>query len=250
MPIGVIGAMDEEVALLRADMTNIREYKHGHRSYYQGLLYGKNVVLVFSRWGKVAAASTATTLIERFNVGSIVFSGVAGAASEDLEIGDIVIGTELIQHDMDASPLFPKYEIPLLGKSRLKADTHLVSKAQSAAERFLNSGLACLIDQNTLRDFGIERPKVVSGLIASGDQFISDSTTLAAIRTSLTNLQSVEMEGASVAQVCVEHEVPFCVIRYISDRANHSAQINFSQFISDVASEYSQGVLTELFPSL
>ena len=107
--IGVIGAMHQEIALLLRDMTKINEKtfgkEKGARIYCRGNLYGKDATLVFSRWGKVASASTVTTLIDIADVNLILFTGVAGAISEDLQIGDVVIGNKLVQHDLDARPL-------------------------------------------------------------------------------------------------------------------------------------------------
>ena len=103
MTIGVIGAMPEEVALLARDLEGARPERRGARDYLRGRLHGRDVVVVFSGWGKVASASTATTLIEVFGVEAVVFTGVAGALAADLAVGDVVIGTELLQHDLDAS---------------------------------------------------------------------------------------------------------------------------------------------------
>jgi len=115
--IGVVGAMSEEIALLRNALENPQVQTRGMRDYWQGSLFGRSVVLAFSRWGKVASASTVTTLIEFFEVDLVVFTGVAGALAPDLDIGDIVIAESLMQHDMDASALpgIKPFEIPLLG---------------------------------------------------------------------------------------------------------------------------------------
>ena len=113
--IGIVGAMPEEIALLERDLVETRRQSRGMREYLEGSLYGFEAVLVFSRWGKVAAASTGTTLIEVYDVNLIVFTGVAGAIAEDLEIGDVVIGNRLVQHDLDASALpgLKRHEVPL-----------------------------------------------------------------------------------------------------------------------------------------
>ena len=122
MKIGIIGAMEEEIQLFKNDLEIISEETIGMRKYYTGRLFGKDIVLVFSRWGKVAAASTVTTLIQKFQVDLVLFTGVAGAVNSKLNVGDIIISKNLIQHDMDvtALPGFKKFEIPLLGKCLLK----------------------------------------------------------------------------------------------------------------------------------
>ena len=111
MKFGIMGAMPEEVDTIRQRMRAVTEVHSGKRSYYQGKIADHDVVLVFSKCGKVAAAATATSLIEKFAIDQLIFTGVAGAVSSDLNIGDIVISTQLYQHDMDASPLFEKYEV-------------------------------------------------------------------------------------------------------------------------------------------
>ena len=144
MTIGVIGAMPEEVALLARDLEGARPERRGARDYLRGRLHGRDVVVVFSGWGKVASASTATTLIEVFGVEAVVFTGVAGALAADLAVGDVVIGTELLQHDLDASavPGIARYEAPGLGVSRFTADARLVALAQAAAGRYLAERLS------------------------------------------------------------------------------------------------------------
>ncbi len=113
MLVGIVGAMIEEISLLKEEMTDMVCDSFGSRDYYCGTLYGVETVLVFSRWGKVASAMTATTLIGRYKIDALIFIGVAGAMAEKLNIGDVIIGNKLYQHDMDARPLFKKHEIPL-----------------------------------------------------------------------------------------------------------------------------------------
>ena len=239
--------MQEEVALLQADLCCANAEAVGGRTYHAGTLYEQDVVVAFSGWGKVAAASTVTTLIERYHVSRVLFSGVAGAASPELRIGDIVIGSEFIQHDLDARPLFAQFEVPLVGLSRFSAEPALLKRLLEAAGAFVSGVLASDVPADTLKTFSITTPRVVSGLIASGDQFVSDPTRLAAIRAALPGLQCVEMEGAAVAQVCHGYGVPLGVIRVISDLADHSAGIDFSRFIAAVASHYSRGIIRHLF---
>src|SRR5215831_16031416 len=130
--------MAQEISLLQRDLRNVRRQTRGMREYLEGELYGKDTVLVFSRWAKVAAASTATTLIEVFGVDLVVFTGVAGAADSSLEIGDVVIGTKLVQHDLDPRPLFGRFEVPLLDKITFEAPPHIVALARESATHYLH----------------------------------------------------------------------------------------------------------------
>jgi adenosylhomocysteine nucleosidase len=238
-----MGAMYEEVAPVINDTKNRTQENVGIRTYHSGTLCGKDVVIAFSGWGKVASASTVTTLLVHYGVEAVLLFGVAGAASPDLNVGDIIVAKELIQHDLDPSPIFPKYQVPLLGISRFETDTHLRSSAITAAKKFVSSDIFNQIDRNNLAKCHITKPVVNQGLIASGDQFISNPDVLAKLRSDLTGLQCIEMEGASVAQVCCEHKVPLAVIRVISDKADQSAHENFSFFVSNVINHYSQGII-------
>ena len=133
------------------------------RDYCQGTLYGRDITLVFSRWGKVAAASTVTTLIEIFTVDSVIFTGVAGAISSDLDIGDVVIGSDLIQHDLDASaiPGLKRFEVPLLGISAFHAKEGLADLAKKSAERYWTVDLANDVPRQLLAEFGYGGPRCV-----------------------------------------------------------------------------------------
>jgi len=221
------------------------ESKHelGGRTYYIGLLWGKKVVLVFSRWGKVAAASTVSTLILKFNITELIFTGVAGAIHYDLNIGDIVIGKNLYQHDMDARPLMVQFEIPLLGKTYFETHQNQIDKASNAANKFLTQ---TTISQLPLHEFNITKPQIHVGDIASGDKFFAKNEDKIALQNALPNILCVEMEGAAVAQVCYEYQIPFTIIRTISDTADHQAELDFPKFIKAISSKYSEGILKEL----
>ena len=250
--IGIVGAMPEEIVLLERDLVETRRESRGMREYIEGNLYGHDAVLVFSRWGKVAAASTATTLVDVYDVKLIVFTGVAGAIAEDLEIGDVVIGNRLIQHDLDASALpgLRPHEVPLLRRSEFQPEPRLVNLASKSAHRYLTDTLPTDVPEQVLDEFNLSRPKVRCGLVVSGDQFVADPESLARIRIDLPDAQCVEMEGAAIAQVCYEHNVPAVVIRTISDKADHSAVIDFPRFVDQVASHFSRGILMELLAQL
>lgn len=242
MCIGIISAMPEEIEAIQILLQIEKKIVKGMRTYYQGSLYNKKVILVFSRWGKVASATTATQLINDFNVEEIIFTGVAGGVQPDVFVGDIVIGKDLYQHDMDGSPLVKAFEVPLLGKSAFS--THLEKRHQlaQASDRFLQNKNEYLSKEQFI-NFEIKRPKVHIGDIASGDQFISSSEQSLKIISNLPTVKCVEMEGAAVAQVCYEYKVPFSIIRTISDNANHHAHVDFPKFAKEIASKYALGIL-------
>lgn len=256
MKLGIVGAMPQEIALLKSDLRNARRQTRGMREYLEGTLYGKNAVLVLSRMAKVAAASTVTTLIEAFGVELVVFTGVAGAVDSRLEIGDVVIGTTLVQHDLDARPLFRRFEVPLLDRIGFEAPPHITSLARQSAESYLHEDLQTDIPAETLRAFRIgSPPKVLAGLVISGDQFIAHPETLAGLRNALLEAGlpaplCVEMEGAAAAQVCYEHAIPLIVMRTISDKADHSAAIDFVPFVDRIASYLTRGIVKELITRL
>lgn len=240
--------MAEEVALLRSQMAVTGVESRGMRDYATGEIRGRSVTLAFSRWGKVAASSTATTLIERYGVDCIVFTGVAGAMEPALNVGDIVVADTLVQHDMDASavPGIEKFEIPLLGIAHFKVADRYVSAARRAAEEYLTGSLRSDVAPEALEEFNIFNPQVVSGAVASGDQFIADDKVVQRLRQQIPGLKCVEMEGASVAQVAHEHGIPCLVLRTISDKADHSAAVDFPQFVSKIASHFTCGSVLRL----
>ena len=238
--------MAEEQAGLIDGMQNQQTINRGMRDYVQGRLWDTECVCVLSRLGKVAAAATAATLIERFGVTHILFTGVAGAADKAVRVGDIVIADQLVQHDMDASPLFPRFQIPLIGLSHFVADAALTDKVVVAVDTFLNRDFLLAIGAADQNQFNIYNPRVHRGLIASGDEFIDSRIKLAELKQALPGLLAVEMEGAAVAQVCFEFGVPFTVIRTISDGANEDAPVDFMQFIERVAARYAFGIARRL----
>lgn len=240
MPIGIMSAMHEEIHLLHKQMEVESEVLLGMRTYFVGKLYGKEVVVVFSRWGKVAAASTATALIVQFGVDEIIFSGVAGGLDKRLNIGDIVIGESLIQHDMDATPIFSKFEIPLMDKTYFDSDTNISKRLISAAQKYVAENK---LDNVLIEEFGLHSPTIYIGNIASGDRFISDNAEIERFRTELPDVLCVEMEGAAVAQICYEYGVPFGIVRTISDSANDDAHIDFIRFVDKVACHYTSGII-------
>ncbi|UMB54998.1 5'-methylthioadenosine/adenosylhomocysteine nucleosidase [Lutibacter sp. A64] len=242
--IGIISAMQEEIQALLNELKNVQSSEKGMRTYYSGTLFDKKVVLVFSRWGKVASAATTTQLINDFNVDEIIFTGVAGSIKKDLNIGDIVIGKNLFQHDLNASPFFKKFEIPILKKEFL--ETKNATKLIEATTNFIKS-YSSYIDKKEALVFDITTPKIVFGDIASGDKFIKSLKKIRKLNNALPTAICVEMEGAAVAQICYEYNIPFSIIRIISDKANDNATIDFSRFANSIASYYALGILKNYF---
>ena len=243
MPIGIISAMPQEIDAVVKTMTTHQTREKGMRTYHVGELVGKEIVLVFSRWGKVAAATTATQMIEDFDLSEILFTGVAGALEKNLEIGDIVVGKRLFQHDLDGSPIVKRYEVPLLGKTFFETDQERSLKLIEACKAFLEEKFERVVDKKTAARFGIKEPKIIKGDIASGDQFISEKKEIKKIRAGLKSVVCTEMEGAAVAQVCFEYGMPFSIFRTISDKANDNAHIDFPAFAKEIASQYALEIL-------
>jgi len=244
MKIGIMGAMPEEVSGIVGQLETLRMHRIGGRRYLEGTWNGIDLVVVFSRWGKVAASVTATVLLSRFDVDGIFFIGVAGAADPTLRLGDVVVATDLLQHDMDASaiPLFSKLEIPLLGRSRFPSDASWMSASLAAANHFIKGDFEAWVSDDVRTSLGVGNPRVVAGLIATGDRFVTDAAFLRDLRKALPDLRCVEMEGAAVAQTCFEFAVPFTVVRIISDRGDDGAPVDFQNFVSKVASRMSLGI--------
>ncbi|SMF98494.1 5'-methylthioadenosine/adenosylhomocysteine nucleosidase [Burkholderia singularis] len=242
-PLGILAALPEELGDLVAAMRAsgpVDAVRLGPRDYHVGLAYGVPCVVTLARVGKVAAAATASALIHRFDVRGIVFTGVAGGIARDVSVGDIVVADALLQHDLDASPLFARFEVPLLGVTRFAADAALAGQLKAACERFVADHGAALNAR-----FGLRGARVHEGLIASGDRFVSSDREVSALRDALPDALAVEMEGAALAQVCYEYGVPCAIVRTISDAADDHASASFVTFLADIASTYSSGILRQ-----
>ena len=238
MRLGIISALHEEQQGLVEAMQSPYKLIHGQREYWIGNLWEIDAVCVLSRIGKVAAAMTATTLVEKFGVTHILFTGVAGAGDKTVRVGDIVVAESLVQHDMDASPLFPRFEVPLTGLTHFPADHRLGTRLVDAAHAFLDGDFEHAIDAREKTVFGLDRPRIHRGLVASGDQFVNERGHINRLNDALPGLVAVEMEGAAVAQVCYELGVPCAVVRTISDNANENAATDFMRFVKSVAARY------------
>jgi len=228
MRTAIVSAMREELSLVLALMPDEHKVVVGGRDFFDGHLHSREVVAVLSRIGKVAAATTAALLIERFKVDRVVFTGVAGGLAPGVNRGDVVIADAFLQHDLDASPIVPRYEVPLYGTDRFATDAALTQELAQAVQRALPG------------------TRVHRGLVASGDRFVSTTAESRALQAALPEALAVEMEGAAIAQVCRDFGVPFAAVRTISDRADDEAHGDFVSFIRDVASRHSAAIVEAL----
>ena len=251
MSTAILSALTEEQSSLVEHLAHPQRVMHAGRAFWRGELNDRRVVLALSGIGKVAAATTATALIEHFGVARIVFTGVAGGVGDGVNVGDVVVAQDYIQHDMDASPLFPRWELPGYARSRLPCDPALTALLLEAAK-------VCVAGDSS--QFGLKKSphqaphRVHHGLVASGDRFVStaaESTQLrAALRSAGHDVLAVEMEGAAVAQVCQDYGLPFAAVRTISDRADDTAHGDFALFVQTVASRYAEHMVQTLLQKL
>lgn len=228
MRTAIVSAMHEELAAVLALIPHEHKVAVAGREFFDGELHGQPVVAVLSRIGKVAAATTAALLIERFKVDRVVFTGVAGGLAPGVNRGDVVVADAFMQHDMDASPIFPKYEVPLYGRERFATDAPLTAQLEAAVRRALPG------------------TRVHRGLVVSGDRFVATTAESVALQSALPDALAVEMEGAAIAQVCHDFGVPFAAVRTISDRADDDAHGDFVSFLRDVASRHSAAIVRSL----
>jgi len=246
--IGIMGAMPEEINGIVHLLEGKQERTLGMRTYYSGTVNGIKTVVVFSRWGKVAAAATVTSLILEFKITELIFTGVAGATNTQLSTGDIVIAKRLIQHDMDARPLMKQFEIPLLDKIHFDCPALQLNIATNAVNELLEKNhLHAIIDSIQLGKFGITTPRLFTGDIASGDKFFSAVLEKEKLIASLPAVLCVEMEGAAVAQVCFEYDIPFTIIRTISDAADENSVNDFPLFIETIAGRYTVAIIKNIY---
>lgn len=247
--IALVSAMHEELAAVLARMPDEQKTVVAGREFWLGHWHGHEVVAVLSRIGKVAAATTATALIERFGVTRMVFTGVAGGLASQVNVGDVVVARTFLQHDMDASPLFPRHEVPLTGMACFPADVLLSNALVAAAPLALQDMLATLPQAEWL-NLDLPKAQVHQGLIVSGDRFVSQTAESQALQRYLPDALAVEMECAAMAQVCHDYGVPLAAVRIISDRADDAAHVDFVHFIQSIASRYSVAVLDRLLRAL
>ena len=247
--IGILGAMAQEIDEVKALLTDKTVVKIANREFVVGKIGNVRCVVAFSKWGKVAATITATLLIQEFGVTDLFFIGTAGALADGLKVGDIVISKRLVQHDLDARPMMSRFEIPLVNRVYIDSDPDLSALAGEAVSYLLEKGVGHIVGEEAIKEFNLA-PKLYFGDIASGDQFINSDVKRNEILSLLPDVQCVEMEGAAVAQVCLEFNVPFTVIRTISDTADHNARVDFGKFIVEVANAYSRAIISEIMRAI
>lgn len=229
--IGIIGAMDEEVDIL-VELMNIEEtIEKASLKFYKGTLEGKEIVLVRCGIGKVNSALCAQILISEFDVDAVVNTGVAGALHSDLGVYDIVISTDAIQHDFDATVFgYKKGIVPRMENSIFVADERLVEAAYKSS-----------VEETKTH-------KVVKGRVVSGDIFIS-SKELKDELVKEFNAYCGEMEGAAIAHVCSLNNTPFVIIRAMSDKADGTADVVYEEFVQDAAHN-SKDIVVNMLKSL
>ncbi len=216
MKIAIIGAMEEEVTILRDKITNQTVETIAGCEYTTGEMDGADVILLRSGIGKVNAAMSTTVLLDRFKPDYVINTGSAGGLNPELNVGDVVISSEVRHHDVDVTAFGYEYgQVPQL-PAAFTADERLVKIAEECAKE---SG-----------DI-----QVVRGLIATGDSFMSDPVRVEAVREKFEDLQAVEMEAAAIAQVCHQFNIPFVVIRSLSDIAGKESDISFDKFLETAA---------------
>lgn len=212
--IAIMGAMPEEIEPIIGKLDNVQTIVYGDNKYYEGSYHGKEVVVAYSKIGKVFATLTATTLIEKFGCEILLFSGVAGAINDELKIGDLIIANGLCQHDLDITAFGHPFGYVPEGNICISTDAGLRDIAKDVANK---KGL-----------------QIKEGIIATGDQFIADPERKEWIKSTF-NADALEMEGASVAVVCHALHVPFFILRAISDSADVDASFNFDEFLESSA---------------
>ncbi|MGL4391868.1 MAG: 5'-methylthioadenosine/adenosylhomocysteine nucleosidase [Fusobacteriaceae bacterium] len=231
MRIGIIGAMHEEIKSLKNDMVIEREENIAGIKYFIGKILNKDIILVESGIGKVNSAICTTILIQKFDVKKIIFTGVAGAVSKELNIGDIVVGTDLVEHDFDCSAFgMSPGTIPRMDNSNFESDKNLFELAKKSAIKVMGEN------------------KIKFGRIISGDQFVADKDKIEWLGKTF-GAMCTEMEGASVAHTCHLFKIPFVIIRAISDKADGSAHVDFKEFVN-IAAENSKKIVEDILKNI
>ena len=231
MTIGIIGAMEEEVSILKDEMAIEETVNHAGMVFCKGSLCGRDVVIVRSGIGKVNAAVCTQVLVDKFDVDVVINTGIAGSLDAAIDIGDMVISTDLVEHDMDTS-IFgdPLGQVPRMDTYSFPADPVLVEKAVEANKE-------ANPDIHTF-----------TGRIVSGDQFISSSE----VKEKLVNVfqgRCAEMEGAAIAHAAYLNKVSCVIIRAISDKADNSAEMDYPAF-EKLAIEHSVKLVKTLLPRI
>ncbi|WP_300361099.1 5'-methylthioadenosine/adenosylhomocysteine nucleosidase [Hydrogenimonas sp.] len=210
MVVGVMGAMPEEIEPILARLQDVKKHEIADNIYYTALYGSLDLVIAYSKIGKVFSALTASTMIEKFGAQKMLFSGVAGAIDPDLKIGDLIAATKLCQHDLDITAFGHPYGYVPEGKVYVEADPRLLEIAARVAHE---------------RGITLKR-----GIVATGDQFVADPARKEWIGKTF-DAAALEMEGAAVAVVCDALDIPFFILRAISDAADMDAGFDFDAFL-------------------
>ncbi|CAM3975010.1 5'-methylthioadenosine/S-adenosylhomocysteine nucleosidase [Staphylococcus schweitzeri] len=220
--IGIIGAMEEEVTILKNKLTQLSEISIAHVKFYTGILQEKEVVITQSGIGKVNAAISTTLLINKFKPDIIINTGSAGALDESLNVGDVLISDDLKYHDADATAFGYEFgQIPQM-PAIFESSKSLIEKVSQVVQQ--------------------QKLSAKVGLIVSGDSFIGSVEQRQKIKKVFPNAMAVEMEATAIAQTCYQFKVPFVVVRAVSDLANGEAEISFEAFLEKAAVSSSQTV--------
>lgn len=225
MKIAIMGAMPEEVAPILKKLGEYSMQEYAGNKYYEATYKGVDVVVAYSKIGKVFSTLTATTMIEHFGCTQLLFSGVAGAINPELKVGDLIVATKLSQHDLDITAFGHPFGYVPEGNVYVDADQQLIE-----------------ISKNVAKNLG---KSVREGIIATGDQFVANEERKNWIGETF-NADALEMEGASVAVVCNALNVPFFILRAISDAADMDASFSFDEFLETSAVESAEFVMTML----
>ncbi len=210
--IGIIGAMEEEVNILKDRMQDVIIRQAASMEFYEGSMNGRPIVVVRSGIGKVNAAVCTQILIDLFHIDAVINTGVAGSLRNEIDIADIVLSTDTLQHDMDATGFgYEAGVIPRMERSVFEADPELIR-------------LAAEICRNEIDEIAVH-----TGRIVSGDQFVSDQRKKEWLVDTFGGC-CTEMEGAAIAQVAYLNRIPFLIVRAISDKADHSAEMTYAEF--------------------
>lgn len=229
--IGIIGAMDEEVNQLKAKMTQVQVKNKAAMEFYSGILEGKKVVVVQSGIGKVNAAVCTQILIDEYDIEVVINTGIAGSLKAEINIGDMVLSTDALQHDMDATNFGYEYGvIPRMENSIFVADEKIVQAALTVCKQ-VNPDI-----------------NVFLGRVVTGDQFICDNEKKKWIENQFQGY-CTEMEGAAIAQTAYLNKIPFLIVRAISDKADDSAQMDYGDFEAQ-AITHTVKLITALLPVL
>ena len=210
--LGIIGAMDEEVAKLKEHMTDVEVTTKASMDFYKGKLNGKDVVVVRSGIGKVNAAICTQILVDDFRITAVINTGIAGSLRNEINIGDIVLSTDALEHDVEATAFgYPIGQIPRMDTLAFEADKNLIALAETCCAK-VNPDI-----------------KTFVGRVVSGDQFIASKEKKEWLVENFAGF-CTEMEGAAIAHCAYLNNIPFLVIRAISDKADDSAQMDYPTF--------------------